>query len=63
MKKAEKAKKESEEKAYLDPVKAEEHKVKGNEFMEKGDYPSAVKEYSEGIRRDPTNKNLYSNRS
>lgn len=57
------AKKESEEKAYLNPVKAEEHKVNGNQFMEKGDYPSAIKEYSEGISLDPTNKSLYSNRS
>jgi stress-induced-phosphoprotein 1 len=62
LKKAEKLKKEDEEKKYLDPAKAEEHKVKGNELFEKGDYPNAVKEYTEGLRRDPQNKGLYSNR-
>ena len=33
LKKAEKLKKEAEEKAYLDPTKAEEHKIKGNEYF------------------------------
>jgi len=63
LKKAEKLKKEEEAKKYIDPAKAEEHKVKGNEFFEKGDYPNAVKEYTEGLRRDPNNKGLFSNRS
>jgi stress-induced-phosphoprotein 1 len=55
-------KKEDDEKKYLDPVKAEEHRVAGNAFFEKADYPNAVKEYTEGLRRDPTSKSLYSNR-
>lgn len=46
----------------IDPAKAEEHRKKGNELFEKGDYPSAVKEYTEGLRRDPNSKALFSNR-
>jgi len=62
LKKAEKMKKEFEEKAYIDPVKAEEHRLAGNALFEKGDFPNAVKEYTEGLRRDPNSKSLYSNR-
>lgn len=43
-------------------MKAEEHRVAGNAHFEKGDFPSAVKEYTEGLRRDPNSKSLYSNR-
>jgi stress-induced-phosphoprotein 1 len=62
LKKAEKTKKEEEEKAYLSPEKAEEHRLAGNALFEKGDFPGAVREYTEGLRRDPNSKNLYSNR-
>lgn len=55
-------KREDEERKYLDPVKAEEHRLAGNVLFEKGDFPSAVKEYTEGLRRDPNSKSLYSNR-
>src|ERR1700761_6809114 len=61
-KKAEKMKKEDEEKRYLSPEIAEEHRKKGNELYEKGDFPGAVKEYTEGLRRDPKNKSIFSNR-
>ncbi len=53
LKKAEKMKKDDEEKKYLSPEKAEEHRLAGNDFFAKGDYPGAVKEYTEGLRRDP----------
>lgn len=62
LKKAEKIRKEEEETKYLSPEIAEEHRKKGNELFEKGDYPNAVKEYTEGLRRDPNSKSLYSNR-
>jgi len=61
-KKAEKLKKDDLAKKYIDPEKAEEHKKLGNELFEKGDFPAAVKEYTEGLRRDPNSKGLYSNR-
>jgi stress-induced-phosphoprotein 1 len=62
MKKAERHKKEFEDKMMIDPEKAEEHRLKGNELYEKADFPGAVKEYTEGLRRDPQSKALYSNR-
>lgn len=55
-------KKDHEAKEYLNPEIAEEHRKKGNECYEKGDYPGAVKEYSEGLKRDPNNKSIFSNR-
>jgi stress-induced-phosphoprotein 1 len=57
-----KAKTKWDAEQYLDADKAEEHKVAGNEKFKAGDYPAAIKEFDEGLKRDPKNKNLYSNR-
>lgn len=62
LKKAERLKKEDEERKLIDPAKAEEYRKQGNELFEKGDFPGAVKTYNEGIRRDPNSKALFSNR-
>lgn len=62
LKRAQKMKKEDEEKKYLNPEIAEQHRIKGNEYFTLGDYPNAVKEYTEGLRRDPDSKNIYYNR-
>ena len=62
LKKAEKQKKEDEEQKYLDPEIAEQHRLAGNALFEQSKYPAAVKEYTEGLRRDPNSKALYSNR-
>lgn len=62
LKKAEKQKKEEAEKSYINPEIAEEHRKKGNALFEKGDFPNAVKEYTEGLRRDPNAKAIYANR-
>jgi stress-induced-phosphoprotein 1 len=60
--KVEKRKKELAEQAYFDPALAEQQKDKGNELFKAGDFPGAIKEFDEGVRRDPKNKFIYSNR-
>lgn len=62
MKKVEAVKKEQERLAYLSPEKGEEHRVKGNDFFQEGKFREAIAEYDEGLKRDPNNVKIYSNR-
>ena len=55
-------KKDKEAAAYIDPAKAEEHRLKGNEMFKEGNFPGALKEYEEGLRRDPKSVAIFSNR-
>jgi len=59
----ERAKEKYEKESYLDSDKAEEHRIKGNEFFKALNYVEAKKEYDEGLKRNPKDPKLYSNRA
>jgi len=63
IKKLERELKEEEARKYINPEKAEEERMKGNECFKASKFPEAVKHYTEGIRRDPSNPKLYNNRA
>eukprot|EP00096_Caligus_rogercresseyi_P007821 TRINITY_DN25917_c0_g1_i1.p1 TRINITY_DN25917_c0_g1~~TRINITY_DN25917_c0_g1_i1.p1 ORF type:complete len:334 (+),score=120.11 TRINITY_DN25917_c0_g1_i1:193-1194(+) len=49
--------------AYMNPELAEQERNQGNALFNQGDFSSAVRHYSEAIRRSPYDSKLYSNRA
>lgn len=52
-----------EAQSYIDPEKAEEARLQGKEYFTKGDWPNAVKAYTEMVKRAPEDARGYSNRA
>lgn len=63
MKRVQKEKDRRDALAYINPEIAEQHKDAGNALFKNGDFPGAIREFDEGVKRDPNNKFIYSNRS
>lgn len=59
----EKELKKQEAESYVNPEKAEEARLQGKEFFTKGDWPNAVKAYTEMVKRAPEDARGYSNRA
>ncbi|KAI9022487.1 hypothetical protein DFJ74DRAFT_93060 [Hyaloraphidium curvatum] len=49
--------------AYRDPALAEAARERGNDFFKKGQWPDAVKEYTEAIKRNEDDPRSWSNRA
>jgi len=60
---SEKELKKQKEEEYLDPVKAEEEREKGNSLFKEQKFPEAIKCYTESIRRKPDDPRVWSNRA
>lgn len=60
---AERNKIEAAHQAYIDPAKAEEARVEGNNKFKESDWPGAVAAYSEMVKRAPQDPRGYSNRA
>jgi len=58
-----KAIKLADKQAYLNPEEAVKAKDRGNEKFKAGDFPAAVKEYTDAIARDPNAPVYYANRA
>ncbi|OZJ02857.1 hypothetical protein BZG36_03218 [Bifiguratus adelaidae] len=63
LREAEKLKAQREKEAYYDPKLAEEARNAGNELYKKNDWPGAIQQYTESIKRNDKDVRAYSNRS
>jgi len=63
LRECERAKEKFEADSYLDPAKAEECREKGNELFKAQKYAEAKTYYDDGIKRNPKDAKLYSNRA
>ena len=63
LKKLKKGKKISDDLAYIDPEKAEEHRLKGNDLFKEHKFPAALKEYTEAEKRNPNEAKICANKA
>lgn len=54
---------EHERSSYIDQAKADEAREEGNALFKAGDFPGAVKAYTEAIKRAPDDPKGYANRA
>lgn len=54
---------EEDRKAYIDPAQAAVAREEGNAKFKSGDFAGAVKDYTESIKRDPSDARGYNNRA
>ena len=54
---------EQERVSYIDQEKADQAREDGNNLFKAGDFPGAVKAYSEAIKRSPEDARGYANRA
>lgn len=53
---------EHDDKAYLNPEIAEKNNAEANELFKQGDFPKALQQYNETIKRNPNEAKYYCNR-
>lgn len=63
LKDLEKLKKKEAEQAYINPGLSEEANLRGNELFKASNFPGALAEYEEAIKRNPQSAKAYANRS
>ncbi|KAJ3568413.1 hypothetical protein NP233_g5725 [Leucocoprinus birnbaumii] len=63
LREVERLKAEEDKKAYIDPEKSHLAREEGNAKFKAGDFVGAVKDYTESIKRDPSDPRGYNNRA
>jgi len=63
LREVERLKAEEDKKAYIDPEKSHAAREEGNVKFKGGDFVGAVKDYTESIKRDPSDPRGYNNRA
>lgn len=63
LREVERLKADEDRKAYIDPEKSASAREEGNVKFKAGDFAGAVKDYTESIKRDPSDARGYNNRA
>lgn len=63
LREAEKTLKEQQKQAYIDPIKSEEERNRGNDLFKAGKFVEAVSAFAEAIKRNPAEPRGYTNRA